>query len=1241
MSRQKRLSDFFTGVTSDPTAEFDDNGDPIEVKTKRQKLFVSAAKEKEKKDVSELYDQRLSAEEVAERTERLDALFERMQANTDLPLAEPVGTRWVTHRGCVDAPLMIIGEAPGANEEKTGRPFVGDSGDLLNEYLLEAGIDPLRHIYVTNLVKIRPPNNRDPSFEEIQAFLPYLREQIDIVQPRMILCMGRFSSTVIYSGLKVTDSLLGDKHPKSEHQHELKVLNMGKLYRSTSNSSALYLPEKRACYRTYYSYHPAAVLYDRDGSRGFAEKWKADFEKVAAQLMKPPLKYINEIDFLEDRMDTDFTYTHRNTTYHTRSPMSAENQQRYLGQLPDELFEMQIHMVDYFSWRNEFEIEGRTRDGLSVHMTVQAPENFFYLRCKQLDSSNLVQLQSMATALLEEKAVSEGRSDQSIWVKLEMVQKRSYMGYHPNKKPYLRVTHSHNAHKYELKRMFEGLWEKVKFYEASFKPTLRFLLNKEAYYFGWLLASSGCVTSPEQRKSHCDIELVVNYANIFGVSPMPGESGAKRYEELAQYRVTSVDMEMLNPEESFPAADQNPIVSICAYSQRYNQGNLLLEQLRDPKDDTRVKQTGRSNYDDAVAFCVASVNKIDVQEFDPATLPNAPKVPTIELPVYRRGIGRKTGRYKKKYTVAIRTWNDYIARFADWVKMVGTKRSEVIYYDQKLLRTVQSLKARPDGLQADAVWEKEQCLEWEYAVKYVVEHNSERYTGDIAEMYKPERSIDEAYWMGQAGEAQAERTSVLEDEADYERFHGQIEHRWGLFNRRKTVYCYENEAEMLRGFRDYIVQYDPDMITGYNVENFDLSYYIRRVQLLDIREEATGKLISLGRVRDREDWVSNKTSKTRAHGEREFSEVHIPGRDVFDLLNIFLNETYGKLDSYILAFVSQAKLGDTKHDVPYSAIPSLYKNNRERLNDYCLKDAELVLMLMNFLNTVNFLISYAQLVGTISFGRLNVEGMQAKVFSGVIRYIQKQGLDKIFPDANIYSAGNEPCGFSDDSGYVGAHVFEPRCGLIVKLVWVLDFASLYPNIMRDNNIGHDVMGPKKMWDKLGIDCEDPTKCTKTKKEYLNPKTGVREYFYILVPRKFFLEELPETGYTQAECYESKKKLVNPATGEEEFYYTPMIDVAVLCGSLTEGLDGRSVLKKQMAKYSPWEEAYKILNSQQECLKIRNNSTYGACGVSIGKLAAKQLSEFVTLEGKRMVLQLAEDLKQKYGVEITGGKALFF
>lgn len=110
-------------------------------------------------------------------------------------------SNWVFYRGPVNANLMIIGEAPGKEEAAIGRPFVGSSGKLLDVMLGDQGLRSSEHTFISNLVFLRPStNNRDPTWEEVNAYLPYLRRMIGIVRPKIVLCMGRLSSSVFSKG---------------------------------------------------------------------------------------------------------------------------------------------------------------------------------------------------------------------------------------------------------------------------------------------------------------------------------------------------------------------------------------------------------------------------------------------------------------------------------------------------------------------------------------------------------------------------------------------------------------------------------------------------------------------------------------------------------------------------------------------------------------------------------------------------------------------------------------------------------------------------------------------------------------------------------------------------------------------------------------------------------------------------------------------------------------------------------
>ena len=102
-------------------------------------------------------------------------------------------TNVVFGSGDEKAAIMFVGEAPGENEDLCGLPFVGRAGKLLDKYLLEAGISR-DNIYITNILKCRPPKNRDPEKQEENACIGYLEEQIEAINPRVIVCLGRIAA---------------------------------------------------------------------------------------------------------------------------------------------------------------------------------------------------------------------------------------------------------------------------------------------------------------------------------------------------------------------------------------------------------------------------------------------------------------------------------------------------------------------------------------------------------------------------------------------------------------------------------------------------------------------------------------------------------------------------------------------------------------------------------------------------------------------------------------------------------------------------------------------------------------------------------------------------------------------------------------------------------------------------------------------------------------------------------------
>ena len=120
-------------------------------------------------------------------------------------------TQGVFGVGARNAQWMVIGEAPGADEDRQGEPFVGRAGQLLNSMLKAIGLQR-EQVFIANILKSRPPNNRDPKPEEVQACIPYLFRQIELVNPRLILCVGRIAAQTLLETDTPIGKLRGQLH---------------------------------------------------------------------------------------------------------------------------------------------------------------------------------------------------------------------------------------------------------------------------------------------------------------------------------------------------------------------------------------------------------------------------------------------------------------------------------------------------------------------------------------------------------------------------------------------------------------------------------------------------------------------------------------------------------------------------------------------------------------------------------------------------------------------------------------------------------------------------------------------------------------------------------------------------------------------------------------------------------------------------------------------------------------------
>src|SRR5689334_1886422 len=190
-----------------------------------------------------------------ERRDELKAVWQQASTCTNCPQLAATRQSVVFGAGNADADLMFVGEAPGANEDRQGLPFVGQAGRLLDQLLHEIGLGRA-DVFVCNVLKCRPPGNRDPLPQEIDACQGYLFRQLELIEPRVVCTLGNFS----------TKLLRGDPMGITRLHGREEVRRVGP-----------------RTVRLYPLYHPAAALY----TPAMLETLRADFARIPELLALP------------------------------------------------------------------------------------------------------------------------------------------------------------------------------------------------------------------------------------------------------------------------------------------------------------------------------------------------------------------------------------------------------------------------------------------------------------------------------------------------------------------------------------------------------------------------------------------------------------------------------------------------------------------------------------------------------------------------------------------------------------------------------------------------------------------------------------------------------------------------------------------------------------------------------------------------------------------------------------------
>ena len=399
--------------------------------------------------------------------------------------------------------------------------------------------------------------------------------------------------------------------------------------------------------------------------------------------------------------------------------------------------------------------------------------------------------------------------------------------------------------------------------------------------------------------------------------------------------------------------------------------------------------------------------------------------------------------------------------------------------------------------------------------------------------------------------------------------------------RRTVVKSFDDEAALLLAFAAELQASDADVVVGYNTCTFDWRYLRDRVELLlRLQPRARAQAGRLSRYAELSTEPKEQQLASSAMGDNPLCYPQMPGRVNFDLWLYLKRENVSGLENLKLNTVSKHFLKDEKHDLGAKAMFRAFREGprgRGQVAAYCRQDCKLVLDLLEKTEALPSVWEMAKITCTAPEDIL-FRGQQLKVYTQLVLQAGEAGyLVEDPPDA-----GGGPQ--QEDEGYQGATVVEPTPGYYLEPIFCLDFASLYPSLMRTYNLSPDTL--------VRADASELARSTPAN------EIAVRE-------------------------------------GLAHRFVKGSLHVGLLPRILAQLLGERKRVKKLMeAEQDPQRRA--LLNSKQLALKISANSVYGACGATHGRLSCRECAEATTAAGREAIAFTCDFVRSRPGFAIVYG-----
>lgn len=415
-----------------------------------------------------------------------------------------------------------------------------------------------------------------------------------------------------------------------------------------------------------------------------------------------------------------------------------------------------------------------------------------------------------------------------------------------------------------------------------------------------------------------------------------------------------------------------------------------------------------------------------------------------------------------------------------------------------------------------------------------------------------------------------------------------------------NVFWFDDERAMLVAWRAYVLEADPDIITGFNIKNFDFPFLFERAEVLAIPDfSVLGRSNKAVKIRE-------VTFSSKQMGGISSKELDIEGRLILDVYQIIKKEH--PLRSYSLNNVSVHFLGEQKEDVPFYEIKKLQegdKETRKRIASYCLKDTYLPLRLLDKLNIVASHTELSRVTG-VPIDYITIRGQSIKMHSLILRKAKEMGY--VCPTLEITDT---------ESSYEGGYVMEPQKGFYANAIAVLDFSSLYPSIIISQNVCYTTMLTYNQAKEMPSDdyTETPTRNYFVKK-------GVKEGLvplisnYMLENRKKVKKQMRETDDAELRKYLDARQNALKIAANSIYGFIgstlgklPCIEVSQSVTALGRNMiiETKRLIEEEYAKVDPECANLKVVYGDTDSVMI----SFGDSDIAEVYRVSQQISTYVT------------------------------